>query len=488
MGIRASIGFTAYRLEDLEPNAREALASWRGCEGERPVFIEPHMVNGLVSYLLDRAESGPCNDRRFSLLRQQLLASARVFRTSDGKDLIVFEKDVESFVLARLAELAKEDRRDLLSLALPLSQAEASIREDGELTGDAQAAVSAWPKAADALDGFLSKPRCSVRFGLDDMLGSIDGLHALIDILELYRRLLLAAGCALDALGDATIGHRDVRGLEDAICMWHISRGDAARRIGSALKGLVARTPGIDIEMALPDSILDDGTWILPFSRLGQQIVAWALKQEVATLNFAAVGAAWPGPAIYGYDDGEEEPVAACKLLAELSRGGKGPGDILFGSVEAAVSDDLSVVVPPHLLEGDRRVYVARRFDEYGAYLICVGESRRTSLLAKLIVDEQGFEGCAGDYAGNGETGGVVDDCSADFDDTFALLAIEGGFIELDERGRLPLGDTGFDGLEPGAHLSIGGNGETFFIADSEQEKRRSSQAEEDLSELYFEG
>ena len=120
--------------------------------------------------------------------------------------------------------------------------------------------------------------------------------------------------------------------------------------------------------------------------------MAWALKQETATLNFAAVGAAWPGPAVYGYDDGEEEPVASCELLAELSRGGKGPGDNLFGSDEVAVPEGLAVGVPSRLLEGDRRVYVARQFDEYGSYLLCAGESRRASLLAKLIVDEQGFE------------------------------------------------------------------------------------------------
>ncbi|MDM8302854.1 hypothetical protein [Collinsella tanakaei] len=116
------------------------------------------------------------------------------------------------------------------------------------------------------------------------------------------------------------------------------------------------------------------------------------MKREAATLNFAAVGAAWPGPAVYGYDDGEEEPVAACELLAELSRGGKGPKDVLFGSDEAVVLDDLAVVVPSSPLEGDRMVCVAGQFDEYGSYLLCAGESRRASLLAKLIVDEQGFE------------------------------------------------------------------------------------------------
>ena len=37
-------------------------------------------------------------------------------------------------------------------------------------------------------------------------------------------------------------------------------------------------------------------------------------------------------------------------------------------------------------------VCVAGQFDEYRSYLLCAGESRRASLLAKLIVDEQGFE------------------------------------------------------------------------------------------------
>lgn len=133
-------------------------------------------------------------------------------------------------------------------------------------------------------------------------------------------------------------------------------------------------------------------------------------------------------------------------------------------------------------------MYAVRQFDEYGSYLLCAGESRRASLFAKPIVDEQGFEGHAWDFADSGDAKVTADSRSIDFDDTFALLAIEGDFIELDERGRLTLGDTGFDGLEPSTHLSFGGDGETFFIAESEQERKRSAQAEKDLSELYFEG
>lgn len=82
------------------------------------------------------------------------------------------------------------------------------------------AALEAWSEVADSLDELLSKPRRSTRFGLDDMPQSFDGLHAFIDLLELHRRLLLAAGRAFDDLGAATIDHFELPGLSSAVGMW----------------------------------------------------------------------------------------------------------------------------------------------------------------------------------------------------------------------------------------------------------------------------
>ncbi len=487
MGIQASIGLVPYQLDDLEPDEREALASWRGRGCNHPCFINPDMLNGLTSYLLDRAEPAAPNDRRFFLLRQQIVVSARVFRTLGGQDIIVLKRNVESSVLARLAEFDEEDREGLRLLGIPFSHAGASVGEDGRLTGDAQNSLSAWAKAAYALDGFLAKPRRSTRFGLDDMLRSLDGLHTLIDALELYRRLLLAAGQTLDDLGAATIDHYDLPDLDSAVSIWHIAQGDSARRIGSTLYELAVHTEGFGVEESLLEPVSADGSWILSYSRLGQQVTEWALEHSGSELNFAAVGAAWPGPAVYGYDDGEEEPRSACELLAELSHGGEGPRKILLGTDEVTAPEDLAVAVPPRFLGGDRAVYVARQSDEHGGYLRCVGESRRISLLAKLISDEQRLEGYAWGFAGEGGPTDVPDDFSADFDEEFALLSIEGDLIELDERGRLSLAGTGLDGLEPGAILAIGGNGETFFIAERGQEERRNAWADgKDLSEICF--
>lgn len=487
MGIQASIGLVPYQLDDLEPDEREALASWRGRGCNHPCFINPDMLNGLTSYLLDRAEPAAPNDRRFFLLRQQIVVSARVFRTLGGQDIIVLKRNVESSVLARLAEFDEEDREGLRLLGIPFSHAGASVGEDGRLTGDAQNSLSAWAKAAYALDGFLAKPRRSTRFGLDDMLRSLDGLHTLIDALELYRRLLLAAGQTLDDLGAATIDHYDLPDLDSAVSIWHIAQGDSARRIGSTLYELAVHTEGFGVEESLPEPVSADGSWILSYSRLGQQVTEWALEHSGSELNFAAVGTAWPGPAVYGYDDGEEEPKLACELLAELSRGGRGPRGILLGTDEVTVTKDLMAAVPPRFLENDRAVYVARQSDEHGGYLRCVGESRRMSLLAKLIADEQRLEGYAWGFAGDGEPADVPEEFSADFDEELVLLSIEGDLIELDERGLLPLAGTGLDGLEPGAILVIGGNGETFFIAESGQEERRNAWADgKDLSEICF--
>lgn len=467
MGIRTSIGLTSYRLEDFGPDERDSLESWRGSRCERPHFIDPDMINGFTCYLLGRAEQAAPTDQRFFPLREQIAASACVFRASDGKELMVLDGDVESIVFKRLAEFDEEDHGDLRLLGLPFSQAVASVGEDGQLAEDVFASLSAWGKTADAFDEFLAKPRRSTRFGLDDMLRSIDGLHALVDMLELFRRLLLAAGRAIDELGAATIDHYDLPGLVSSVGIWRVAQGGSARRIGSALSKLALRTEGIDVAEQLPERASADGSWILPYSRFGQYVTKWAMEHSESELNFAALGAAWPGPAVYGYDDGEEEPGPACELLAELSRRGKGPRDIPFGTDEVIVAEDLTVAVPPRFLGNDRAVYVARQFDEHGGCLRCVGESRRMNLLAKLIDDEQKLEGYAWGYIGEGAPGDVPDGFSAGFDEEFALLSIEGDLVELDGRGRLPLTGTGLDGLMPGASLVIEGNGETFFIAES---------------------
>lgn len=487
MSMQTKIGITSHRPDVLAHDEFEGLASWRDLSTCEPYLIDPDMVEELASYLLDRAEPGPSTDRRYFRVRNALLMAARAYRTAEGRDLIVLNEATESSVRRRLEEFSKEDASDLLSLGIPLANALTEVKENGSVAKDCLAALEAWSEVADSLDELLSKPRRSTRFGLDDMLQSLDGLHALVETLELYRRLLLAAGRALDDLGAATIDHYDLPDLDSAVSIWHIAQGDSARRIGSTLYELAIHTEGFGVEESLPEPVSADGSWILPYSRLGQKVMEWALEHSGSELNFAAVGAAWPGPAVYGYDDGEEEPRSACELLAELSHGGEGPRKILLGTDEVTVPEDLAVAVPPRFLGGDRAVYVARQSDEHGGYLRCVGESRRISLLAKLISDEQGLEGYAWGFAGEGEPTDVPDDFSADLDEKFALLSIEGDLIELDERGLLPLAATGPDGLEPGATLAIVGNGETFFIAESGQEERRSAWADgKELSEICF--
>lgn len=487
MSIRKQIGITSNHSDVLASDELKELASWRDLSSGEPYLIDPEMVDELASYLLDRAQPGPSTDRRYYQLRNALLMAARAYQTAEGRDLIVLNEATESSVRRRLEEFDREDISDLLSLGIPLANALAEVEGNGSVAKDYPAALEAWSEVANSLDELLSKPRRSTRFGLDDMLQSLDGLHALIEMLELYRRLLLAAGRALDDLGAATVDQYELPGLSSAVGMWRVAQGDSARRIGSTLYELAVHTEGFGVEEGPFEPVSADGSWILPYSRLGQQVTEWALEHSGSELNFATVGAAWPGPAVYGYDDGEEEPRSACELLAELARGGKGPRGILFGTDEVTVPEDLEVVVPPRFLGGDRTVYVAGQSDKHGGYLRCAGESRRMSLLAKLIADEQRLEGYAWGFAGDGEPADAPDDFSADFDEEFALLSIEGNLIELDEGGLLSLAATSLDGLEPGAILAIGGNGETFFIAESGQEERRNAWANgKDLLEICF--
>ena len=474
MGIWSRVGIRACRCGDLTAEGLEELSSWRR-GGDSPLVVGD--FDGLVSYLLNLDET--VRDRRFYSLRNALASSSRSFAARGGGYLVILDAQAEAAVRGRLDELREADCRDLEPLSQALSGAMWSVSADGRSEGELADALGAWDGAADAMESFLSEPRRASRFDLEDLVGlpGTRGIWMLAEVLELYRRLLVAAGRAVESLGAATIGHYEFSGADEAVALWRVADGSSARRLGAALSRLVSRTSGAGEPPALPGPD-GEGLWVLPYSRLGQQAMAWALERSA--LNFSGVGALWPGPSVYR-DDYEEEPRAAYELLAEYGRAGRAGRPLLYGSSETVVGDDLTVAVPERFLDGDRAVYISEDED----LLVCTTELRRFEILAGLMHAEQGLEQWA--WGDSADDEGMGHDAAEDFEREFSLIAF---YDAVDDdagpKGRVSLGRAR-RGMERGATVTVSGDADRFTIGPSSPAAGQcASPSGEDFAGLYF--
>ncbi|MGQ5426667.1 hypothetical protein ACULPM_06475 [Thermophilibacter sp. ZX-H3] len=387
--------------------------------------------------------------------------------------VVALAEPAERLVRKKTSEFMAQDRRELLALGSELDLASQTLSEDGAVLASPSSAAAAWARAAGAVESFLTSPRRARRFDLEDFFMSVDGIYDLAACVELLRRLLLAAGRSLNALGAATLGHHDFSGVGDAVALWEVSEGSAARRLASALARLMSRTPGLSgggaKDALLPDS--RDAYWIESCSQLGQDVLRWVYGRGKASLNFAGiVGVAWPGPAIYGYDDGEEEPEMACELCAALESGRRPEHPLLLGTHEATISQDLVVPIPEDLLEGARHLFITQGAEEPGA-LFCQTPSRHFARLAQLISSEQELVGYPWDFIESGVSaapGNVPENLASSFEEEFALCA-SGEEVPV-KGGGLPLRETVVcDWAKPGAPVVILGLGDRFVVASAER-------------------
>lgn len=441
--------------DGLDVRAREALPS-RSPEAGTHLILAPDALDDLVAYLLE-LESPRHGDRGYVKFRNALLASALELETTGGEKVVVLAEPADRFVRERVSEFMAQDHHDLVSLDSELFRAVQTLSEEGRVLTSTSSAAASWACASDAVESFLARPRRAERFDLEDFFLSVDGIYVLANCVELFRRLLLAAGRALDALGAATLGHHDFSSVDDAVALWEVSEGSAARRLAKALAQLASRTPSLSGRE--PDDALrpdpEDTSWIEPCSRLGQDVLRWVYSQSRATLNFAgAVGVAWPGPGLYGYDDGEEEPGRARELCAALRCRRDPEHPPLFGTHEATVSQDLVVPIPKALLEGADRLFVTESVDEPGG-LFCQTPPRHFAKLARLIDSEQRLWGHPWTRA-------------SDHEGEFALYA-SGEEVAVPEGG-LPLRSVGACGwARPGASVLLLGLGDHFEIVSAER-------------------
>lgn len=492
VSIWGKIGIARANVDDLDDDARELLLGSRGPEAGTPLILEPGSLDNLVAYLIE-LESPRRGDPGCTKFRNALLSSATELETRGGERVVVLAEPAEIFVRQKTSEFMDQDRHDLRGLGAELDLALQTLSTDGALLESATSATASWARAASAVETFLASPRRARRLDLEDFFVSVDGIYDLSSCVELLRRLLFAAGRARGALGAATLGHHDFSGVGDAVALWEVSEGSAARRLARALALLASRTPGIS-EREQNDTLRPDpgdASWIEPCSQLGQHVLRWVYGRGQAALNFAGiVGVSWPGPAIYGYDDGEEEPGSACELCAALE-GGRGPEHpLLIGRHEETVSQDLVIPIPGDFLEGAGYLFVTQSTEDPDA-LSCQTPARHFARLAQLISSEQEFGGYPWEFIENGGSsapGSVPDDFASDFEEEFALCA-SGEKIAV-EGGRLPLREVGTCGwAKSGTPVVIIGLGDHFEIADANRRAAYEQQHGSNPSEIlqtYF--
>lgn len=487
------IGLAKVGVDDLGDGAREILLGSRRPEAGTPLILKPDLLDDLVAYLLE-LESPVHGSASFARFRNALLASALELETKGGEKVVMLAEPAERLVRERTSEFMAQDRSDLLALSAELGAAQ-TLSEDGAMLADASSTVASWSRAADAMESFLAAPRRACRFDLEDFFLSVNGINCLTVCIENLRRLLLAAGYALDTLGAATLGYHDFSGIDEAVAVWEMSQGSAARRLTKALAQLATRTQGLSGRV--PDDALrpepDDTSWIESCSRLGQDVLRWVYGRGQGALNFAAiVGVAWPGPALYGYDDEEAEPGKALELCAAFKGGRDANHPLVFGTYEATVSQDLVVPIPEEFLDegAAERLFVTQSTEEPGA-LSCQTPFRRFARLAQLISSEQEFGGYPWDFIESGKSAtseDVPEDFASDFEEEFALcasgeeVAIEGGGFPLREVGTCSW-------AKPGTSVVLLGLGDHFEIADAGRHAAYEQQLGSDPSELlraYF--
>ncbi len=450
--------------------------------------IDPDMTNEITCYILDREGPGPYPDRIFLELRRGLFSSLTLIDMDGAGSVALLSEDASRFVGERIAEIQRDDELELLLVEGDLAPAMATVNREGNLVAGAGEALAAWDRAVGAIESFLSEPRHACLIDLEDLLEGARAPYVLAEMLELCRRLLLAAGKATDNLGAATVGRFDFEGLEDAVAMWRISEADTARCLCRLLSELASRTAGFGAVPEMTDPLLGDASWIAACSRLGQEVMEWVLARRPVRLEFSGVGRTWPGPALYGRDSGEEEPRMASLLLSALALGDRGTHGMLFGSYSVGVDDVLAIEVPEAFSEGERTVYASTRHDENGSYLSCRAERRHFGHLAGLISDEQRLEDYSWSHVWSSlPSDEVPDDLLADFDRDFHLEAIDSTPIEIDGSGRMSLSGLRVDGLARGSVLTLSGDADRFIVSEKEREEKRLAMYEADLRASIFE-
>ena len=481
------IGITDFDIVELALTSEDLQELGSISYGKRLGLIRLDHIERFANYLLGQEQENG-HDTRSAEFRRIILSTAVVFTAPDGSEVVAFPRSVENSFNKQLSAFRDQDKRSSLELTIAISLALGEVDKNGQLAICAANAVDACALAADEFASFLQHPRRQNLFDLEDFFQGVVDSNVLASCLELIRRLLFAAGAALNTLSAATLGHYDFKDVADAVALWHVAEGADVRRLVADLEQCAARTPKMDIAAeTIYEPEPNDTSWIERCSQSAQRVMRWIYtRYETTALKFAIrVGVAWPGPALYGYEDGEGEPHAAYMLCAALASTEPSSRPLLYGTHEVLVEFDGIIAIPSCFLEGACKIYAYVDPDDKDV-LICRTEKRHFEYLAHLMHGEQDFD----DYAWNLHAeSDCLEETFADFEETFLACSAAIEFDVFD--GNIALVDIADAiGLQRGAQAAIIGVDDHFEIMSTvklDEPHKDIGLDDDSLSQIIFE-
>lgn len=479
MSTRKSIGLTGYRASDITPEELIAAVGTAEPDPDTLLLIDRNLCAEFLHYIIETKGLD---------LRSPAVQKLRAYTTSlpivtalDGTELVVVCGSLARLFLETVERNEQKDFEEICLTLDEFAETEIWVLGDGLLSGDGSAALAAWERSSHAVHAFVTQPRRAHFADLEDLLPSIEGQTLLLSMLESLRRMLLAAARSYTDIGAATIGHRTFPSMEAALNQYRVAKGDATRRLGDALYALASRTPGLEHIINPVENNEERTDWIAAYSRLGQDVTAWMLGRP-GILEAETVGWLWPGPAIYGLEDLEQNPRAGY-LLLEAIESETSPHGLLYGTYDVAVSDDGTTRLPVPLVKGEQAVYLTIDEDVFGEFLYGQGEHSHFATLGHYIADEQKrLAGCSAEPSDE-----VADDkLFPTPEDVFERSAFYADAPAVDNTGAISLLDVQSYGFTCGAALTATGCDDSFFLEPQSQHELRSEQVDVALDACFF--
>ena len=387
MSFRQCIGITDYRIDDLTPESLSAIKS----AGEvrfsgEPVLFDDALREVLALYLCYGSFPG---DRGYVSILESLSRWGVPVTATDGRRLRAFDERIEGIILKRVRDDEARDAAQMGTVRKRIGDALRTLGEDGSVaaTGGARPR-EARRGAVDEVDAFFGTFARPVLRDLEDLSEGPEPT-CLTDMLELLRRLLLAARRSGEELVAAAAGERGLSlGLDEARELYLAARGDDARRLGHMLLILARQTPSLEGDEAVAGARRVEGPeWVSRYAGLGRAIAAWEAERS-GVPDLPGLGRTWPGPVDEPVDPTADERLApALRFLHELTD--RTDQHFLNGSFPETVRGGC-VSIPDRYLDGGQTVVYAfaAKDEDGGVYLHCQGETRHFGRLANIVNGE----------------------------------------------------------------------------------------------------
>ena len=383
MSFRQCIGITDYGIDDLTPESLSAIKSSGEVRvSDEPVLFDDTLREVLALYLCYGSFPG---DRGYVSILGSLSRWGVPVTATDGRRLRAFDEKIEGIILGRVGDDEARDATRMGIVRDRIGDALRTLGEDGSIAAPGGARPDeARRGAVDEVDSFFGTFARPVLRDLEDLSEGPEPT-CLTDMLELLRRLLLAARRAGDELVAAAAERGLSLGLDEARELYLTAHGSDARRLGHMLAILARQTPSLEDDEAVAGARGADGPeWVSRYAELGQTIAAWETERS-GVPDLPGLGRTWPSTGNEPVDPMADERLAsALRFLHELTD--RTDQRFLNGSFPETVRGGC-VSIPDRYLDGGQTVVYAfaAKDEDGGAYLYFQGETRHLGRLADIV-------------------------------------------------------------------------------------------------------